>query len=390
MNSKRKAPFTTLEKEALICGRCGYCRNSCPAYRVIGWESAAPRGKIHLAKRQLKKKQKLTDELAQRVAQCTLCGACADVCPARIDTRELWLELRKRIARAGKAPKGHVAIRDNLLANRNITKFPNSSRLEWTEGLEDADLDAEGLELKPGSEVCYFVGCVSSFFPRAAQVSLAMAEILMRSGVDFTMMGGEEWCCGFPLTAAGFVEDGRQFIQHNVSKIKELGVHTLVATCPSCYQVWKEGSREELAGYDLDVLHAAAFLEKLVAGGRIEMKEMPAVITYHDPCDLGRNSGIYEPPRRIIKSIPGVKFVEMKHNREHSLCCGGGGNLQSVDGESAAAISRLRAEEIRETGANIVVSTCQQCEQMLSVAVSEAKLPVRVMDLSELLLEAMG
>lgn len=212
----------------------------------------------------------------------------------------------------------------------------------------------------------------------------------MEAGVDFTTMGGEEWCCGFPLLSTGFADDAREFIKHNVSKIKELDIHTLVASCASCYHVWKHECLSELAGYDLEILHTTEYLARFVKDGRLELQEMDEVVTYHDPCDLGRNSGVYDAPREIIRSIPGIEFVELDHNREDSLCCGGGGNLQSVDADLAAEITKLRIQEIKETKASIVVSACQQCEQMLSAAVRKAGLPVRVMDISELLLEAIG
>jgi len=389
MTSEGKSLFTTLEREALICGRCGYCRSSCPVYQVLGWESASPRGKISLAKGIFAKgnEKALSEEFIRRVAQCTLCGACARACSTSIDTRTLWLELRKRIAGLGKGPEAYNTIRENLLAHKNISTFSNDDRLEWA---QDLDEEPEGLELKKGAEVCYFVGCVSSFFPQAAQIPLAVTQLLMEAGVDFTTMGGEEWCCGFPLLSTGFADDAREFMKHNVSKIKELDIHTLVASCASCYHVWKHECLSELAGYDLEILHTTEYLARFVKDGRLELQEMDEVVTYHDPCDLGRNSGVYDAPREIIRSIPGIEFVELDHNREDSLCCGGGGNLQSVDADLAAEITKLRIQEIKETKASIVVSACQQCEQMLSAAVRKAGLPVRVMDISELLLEAIG
>jgi len=379
--------FTTLENEALICGRCGYCRSSCPVYQVVGWESGAPRGKISKAKDIFVKGEKLSEDFIQRVAQCTLCGACANVCSTGIDTRELWLELRKRIADKGKAPEAYKNLRGTLVENKNISTFSNDDRLEWA---EDLDEEPEGLELKAGAEVCYFVGCVSSFYPQAAQIPLANVEIFMETGVDFTTMGGEEWCCGYPLVSAGFVDDAQPFIEHNVTKIKELDIHTLVASCATCYHFWKHDCTKALEGYDIEILHTTEYLARLVKEGRIQLDELDETITYHDPCDLGRNGGVFDAPREIIESISGVKFVELRHNHADSLCCGGGGNLQSVDPDLAAKITDLRVEEIKETGATIVVSACQQCEQMLSTAIRKAGLPVRVMDISELMLEVMG
>ena len=388
MSEKPTKLFTTLEKEALICGRCGYCRSSCPVYQVVGWESAAPRGKIAVVKELFAKGDRaaFSDEFVRRVAQCTLCGACSDECPTSIDTRRMWLELRKRIVEMGKEPDAYRAMRDNLLTNKNISTFPNDERLEWAQDLDDPDAPAP----RAGAEVGYFVGCVSSSFPQAAQIPLAIAEIFTRSGVDFTTLGGDEWCCGFPLISTGFADDSKKFIRHNVDKIKELDIHTLVTGCASCYHVWKYDSKSALQGYDLEILHATEYLARLIQEGRIPMNRLDETATYHDPCDLGRNSGVYDAPREIISGVPGVRFVELQHHREHALCCGGGGNLQSADAGLAAGIARLRTEEIGAAGATIVVSACQQCEQMLTTAIREAKLPVRVMDVSQFILEAMG
>jgi Fe-S oxidoreductase len=277
-------------------------------------------------------------------------------------------------------------MRDNLLANKNISTFPNDERLEWAQDLDDPDAPAP----RAGAEVGYFVGCVSSFFPQAAQIPLAIAEIFMRSGIDFTTLGGDEWCCGFPLISTGFVDDSRPFISHHAAKIRELDIHTLVTGCASCYHVWKYDSRSALQDYDLEILHTTEYLARLIKEGRIPMYRLDEAVTYHDPCDLGRNSGIYDAPREIISGVPGVRFVELQHHHERALCCGGGGNLQGADAGLAAGIARLRAGEIKAAGATTVVSACQQCEQMLTAAIREAKLPVRVMDVSQFILEAMG
>ncbi|HWP97798.1 MAG TPA: (Fe-S)-binding protein [Syntrophomonadaceae bacterium] len=388
MNKESDSLYSTLEKEALICARCGYCRDVCPIYKVLGWESATPRGKISMAREIFSKNQgeNLSEDFVKRVSQCTLCGACGTDCSTCINTRKLWLDLRKRIATMGKEPKAYDAIKDNLLVNKNITTFSNDDRLEWAQDLDDP----EALEPRAGAEVCYFVGCVSSFFPQAAQIPLAVAEILTEAEIDFITMGGEEWCCGFPLISTGFVDNADQFIQHNAAKIKELDIHTLIASCASCYHVWKHDSAQALQGYELEVLHTTEYLARLIKEGKIELNELDEVVTYHDPCDLGRNGGVYDAPREIIKAIPGVTFVELQHHHEKSLCCGGGGNLQSVDPGTAARITELRLEEIKTSGATIIVSACQQCEQMLITAIQKAKLPIRVLDVSQLILEAMG
>lgn len=372
----------------MICARCGYCRGVCPVYKSVGWESAGPRGKLSIARQvfALNDKEKFTDEYVQRLTQCTLCGACAQACSTEIDLRHLYLDLRERMAKMGKSPKGYVALQSNLAANHNITNFNNKDRLDWAQDVDDP----EQLEPREGADVCYFVGCVSSFFPQASEVALSVVEILNEAKIDFTTMGGDEWCCGFPLLASGRPEEAREFMKHNVERIKALGIHTLIASCSSCAHVWKHGAREFLDGYALEILHTTEYFARLIQEGKISFGDMQAKITYHDPCDLGRNGGVFDAPREIIRAIPGVEFVEMKHNRLQAMCCGGGGNLQSVDNDLAGAITAMRVEEIKETGASIVVSACQQCEQMLSASIRKAGLKVRVMNISQFMMEALG
>jgi Fe-S oxidoreductase len=296
------------------------------------------------------------------------------------------MDLRERVAGMGKAPKGYKALWTNLEANHNITTFNNKDRLDWAQDVDDP----EKLEPREGAEVCYFVGCVSSFFPQASEVALSVSEILTETQIDFTTLGGDEWCCGFPLLASGCPDVAREFMKHNVERLKALGIHILIASCPSCYHVWKQGAPEFLDVYELEILHTTEYFARLIQEGKLTLREMKAKITYHDPCDLGRNGGIFEAPRDIIKAIPGVEFVELKHNRLQSMCCGGGGNLQTVDADLASTITALRLEEIKESGVDIVVSACQQCEQMLSASIRKAGLSVRVMDISQLILEALG
>ena len=381
--------YKNLTEESLICGRCGNCRSDCPVYQEIGWESAAPRGKISLARELFARNAgKLSPEYAKRVTQCTLCGACTKACAARIDLQALWQDLRAQVVAAGQAPAAYTAMVANLKDKKNISSFANITRLDWAEELEEIP---DALDQEPGAEIAYFVGCVSSFFPRAAQVPVAMVQLLQKAEASFTTLGPEEWCCGFPLLAAGQPEAIGEFARHNVAQVRELGAKTLVTGCASCYHVFSH-VYPELVGEPLGfrLVHATELLAELLTEGRLVPSEVDVTVTYHDPCDLGRNSGVVSAPRAVINSIPGVRLVEMATAGEDSTCCGGGGNLQGADPGLADAIARKRIQEAAATGASIVVSACQQCEQMLEKAARAEKLPLTVMDVAELLLMALA
>lgn len=380
--------YRNLIDESLICGRCGNCRSDCPVYQEIGWESATPRAKISLARELFARNSldTISPEYAKRITQCTLCGACTRACAARIDLQALWKDLRSELVAKGKAPEAYNAMASNLKNKKNISSFANVTRLDWAEDLDEIP---DNLDQEPAAEIVYFVGCVSAFFPRAAQVPIAMVQLLQKAEANFTTLGSEEWCCGFPLLAAGHATEIKEFARHNVDKVREIGAKTLVTGCASCYHVWSHVYPEVL-GEELGfrLVHATEMLAELISQSKFALTELQETVTFHDPCDLGRNSGVIQAPRTIITSIPGVKLVEMATSGEEASCCGGGGNLQGADQALADAIACKRIKEAAATGATIVVSACQQCEQMLEKAARTEKLPLRVMDVSELLLMA--
>jgi Fe-S oxidoreductase len=194
----------------------------------------------------------------------------------------------------------------------------------------------------------------------------------------------------------GRLEQAKPLIQHNVAQVRELGAARCVFACPSCYHMWKfiypEVLGEEI---DVEVLHVTELLSELIARGDIELtKEVDLRVTYHDPCDLGRKSHVYEPPRQVLRSIPGITFVEIGSSGQISDCCGGGGNLESFAPDAVTEVAGRRVDRALEVGAQVVVSACQQCERTLTSAVrrhEEARRArMRVMDVTELLWQAMG
>jgi Fe-S oxidoreductase len=284
---------------------------------------------------------------------------------------------------------------DVLCEAKNIAAFDNASRLEWAEDLDDEFAPALvcDLEFDAGSneiEVLYFVGCVASFYPRASQIAQAFAEVMGEAEVRFGALGGQEWCCGFPLMASGYADEARAFREHNLEQILASGVKQLVMTCPSCFHTYTHACGEQLREDGVRVLHASQFLLELIMAGKLKLKDRPVVATYHDPCDLGRNSGVYDEPREILRRIPGLSFVELPSSGDAAACCGGGGNLQSIDQSLVDEIADARADEIVLSGAEVVVSACQQCEQVLEAAIMRRGLAIRVMDICELVLDSLA
>lgn len=364
------------------CIKCGLCQASCPVCRELLLEKYTPRGKVQLARYYLKGELQPSDRIRDVFARCLLCGACAVTCPSGVDLRKVFLGMREKMTQErGLHPALESAV-DAVGTSRNISKEDNLERVEWTEGLKGVP---DRFYEKDRADVVYFVGCVSSFFPMVQNIPQNVLRILGAAAVDVAVLGGEEWCCGFPLIGAGVPERMDELVEHNLKKVKALGAKELIFSCPTCYCTWKEYYRTDVALY-----HTTEYLEKMVNQGDLQFKELAVTVTYHDPCDLGRKSGVFDAPRRILKAIPGLKLVELENSRSKSVCCGGGGNVEMADPALSAAVAQKKLEEIQRTGANVVVTSCQQCVRTIKSRARKQKVELDVMDITELVRRALA
>lgn len=377
------------------CTHCRLCADVCPAVSASkdGTLSALCRmkglrdilkGRTRLFRRFLGKKDLSEEEwkrFGSAVFRCTLCAGCQETCPVGIGLKKLWLSVRQDLFHSGYYPQKIQMIRDNLEESRNVFGEAGEERADWVDDMRDPPQHGY---IKERAKLVYFTGCVAAYFPLAQTIPMALAEIFDVSGVDFTLLGEDEWCCGFPLLGAGLKELFHEYMTHNVEAVRRKGAEAVVFACPSCYQMWRE-----YYPHEFEISHASEFLVRLLQGKRIPLKELHLTVTYHDPCDLGRGARVFDEPRQVIQSIPGVKLVELPRNREKCQCCGGGGNLEMIDADLSTAISRQKVEEALGTGAQAVVTTCQQCVRTMTTYVRRNKVPIDIMDLTQLVHKAL-
>ena len=377
------------------CTNCQMCAQVCPAvsaamdgelsavYRLDGLKKVLKSRSLIFQK--LFRNKALTEEqwnhFSNTVFRCTLCANCQEVCPVGIDLKELWLSLRQDLVQSHVHPKKLKMIRENLDEEHNVFGEDNEERSEWVEDMRDPPDDEF---IRDRAEIVYFTGCVASYYPVAQKIPIALAEVMTLGGVDFTLLGEDEWCCGFPLLGAGMKEQLQTFIDHNLEVIQDKGASEIVFACPSCYQMWREFYPDRFK-----ISHATQFLFRMVRENRIPLKELPLTVTYHDPCDLGRGARVFEKPREVIRSIPGVNLVELPRNKENCQCCGGGGNLEMIDPGLAAEIAKRKIDEAVATGAEAVVTACQQCVRTMLTYVRRNKIPLEVMDIVQLVHRAL-
>ena len=382
----------TIQLEA--CTSCSLCVDVCPAvsatqdgqlsgvYRLVELRKIM-RTRAWWFRRFFGRKEPMEEELKQfseTVYRCTLCGRCQEVCPSGIKLRDLWFSLRQDLVHSGAYPKKVDMIGENVAESHNVFGEDNEERADWVEDLREPP---DHGYIKDQARVVYFTGCVAAYFPMAQQIPLALSQIFDSAGVDFTLLGEEEWCCGFPLMGAGLRDRIDDLIDHNIKAVQAKEADTVVFACPSCYQMWREHYPPEF-----EIYHVTQYLNELILTQRLSLKELEMTVTFHDPCDLGRGSKEFDAPRDVIRSIPGVNLVELEHNRENCLCCGGGGNLEMVDARLSGEIAGAKIEEVRNTGADAVITACQQCVRTMNTFVRRNKIQLEVLDIVQLVQKA--
>ncbi len=371
------------DKERLLsCIQCGSCTASCPTAYAMDY---TPRQLWRLIQVGLREEVLLSNSFWL----CTACYACNTRCPRGIPTMETMLELKVLAAwERGKMPLPLQERCQVVAATHNILGEKNALRFLWALNLPG------GKERYAGprrAEVAYFVGCYAAFFPLAYGVPQAMVRLLERLGLSFTTLGTDEWCCGYPLWVAGRREEVVAAARHNLEALERTGASCLITACAHCYRVWRELYPQLLPGSSLPrVEHASTFLLHEFERQGVTPSPVEAVVTFHDPCDLGRPSGMYEPPRKLLGMIQDLKLVEMVNSGEGAICCGGGGNLPWLRDEVAMELARRRLRQAVDGRVNALITACQLCRHTLSRTAHRLGGQMRIYDLVELLWSALS
>ena len=376
------------------CMRCGRCVASCPsagagepfaprdfvqAMRRTLWQEHSPVGDIRFMNRDEE------TQVDENFWYCTTCRACLEVCPVYGATFEVVTKKRMLAVEEGtQVPKLLNQTLEKLFKYNNPWESSKKKRGAWADDLDIVNLTKRGAE----ADLCYFVGCTTSFDDTAQRIAQSFSAVLKAAGVNFGILGKKEPCCGDigrRVGELGLFEEQKEgceklFEKYNITEI--------VTSSPHCFHTFKN----EYPDAEFRTRHYTQMLQKLMADGKLKFKDgIEAKVTYHDPCYLGRHNRIFDEPREVIGAIPGINLVEMPHHGEDSLCCGGGGGRMWQDLQGDVKMSEVRIREAEATGAEIVITACPLCLIMLEDARKAAgfKEPFRVMDLNELVLQAL-
>ena len=398
----KKLDISKLDVLALMrydaCTRCGECTTTCPtggeAQEV---ELVTPRGKILRLREFYKSQYGLRarllgpkevpeadlKDLASRAYECTICGQCKTVCPAHLDTIEMWENMREFLVENKLAPlPAHESIIKSIENYDNPWMQPRTQRSRWARKIEkDAGIkDA----LKEQVEVLYFVGCTAAYDPNIRDMAVNTAKVLGKAGVDFGTLGNDEGCCGSTLLRTGLVESARKTALRNIERFEKASPSVIVTSCAGCYKTIRQ-DYPRIGKVDAKVVHITQLVSEMIVSGKIKPgKGVEGKVTFHDPCHLGRHNKLYEEPRKILESIPGLELVEMERNREEARCCGAGGGVKTAFPDLAQRISALRVEDAERSGADILTTSCPFCYQSLKATIEAKGSRLRMMDIMEL------
>lgn len=376
------------------CMRCGRCVQACPStgagepfaprdfiqvIRHVLWQEHFPWGDIRFLSRGEE------GEVDEKFWYCTTCRACLEVCPVYGATFEAVMKQRILAVEDGThVPKLMNQTLEKIFKYDNPWESSKRNRGAWAEEMDLVDLANRGAEV----DLCYFVGCTTSFDDTAKGIARSFSKILQSAGVNFGILGKKEPCCGDIARRAGelglFVEQ----MEKCLALFDKYDITDVVTSSPHCFHTF----RNEYPEAPFKTRHYALVLRELIARGKLRFNNgFEGTVTYHDPCYLGRYNRIFDEPREIIRSIPGLNLVEMTHHGADSLCCGGGGGRMWQDLDGEVKMSEVRIREAEATGAQILVTACPLCRIMLEDARKAAGLneTLQVMDLNELVLQAL-
>ncbi|MCP4714453.1 MAG: (Fe-S)-binding protein [Deltaproteobacteria bacterium] len=412
------------------CSKCSYCKwipfahvkswrfaKGCPSIEYNKFQSYSASGRLSASLSLLEERSSYFDEgLVDIVFKCMMDGCCDVACKVNrydMELVEVMRQLRFRMIDNGCFPAQDLLYIEHLRKEDNMMLESKADRGKWAEGLDVKDLTQEK------ADVVFHAGCRFSFDKDLWNVPRTVVELLTNAGVDFGIMGRDENCCAGRVCDMGYRGECIKYAENNIDAWTTAGVKTVVTGCSDCYHAFKRLYPDEM-DFNFEVIHITQYLERLINEGKLKFsKEVPMTVTYHDPCHLGRRGephvpwkgeqkkirgqvlvweprkpryngaqGVYDTPRNVLRSIPGIKLVEMERNREYAWCCGAGAGVRERYPEFSAWTAGERIEEAQATGAEAIVSACPHCERNFLDAVGERNETMKVYDILDLVRQA--
>jgi len=367
-----------------ICMQCGECTGSCPIFSRSKLNVRRIVREITYLFSSISVYPKIKIDEKTEVWDCTTCGTCSIRCPRDVKPMDVLIGLRGILVERGRVPSTIAEALEGIYKYGNPWGLSRSKRSEWAE-----DLKVNYASEEEPTELLYFVGCAASYDSRAQAIAKAFVNNLNKLEISFSILGNKENCCGNEVYSLGEVGLFEIIVEKNLEIFRKHGVNNIVTTSPHCFNAFKN----RYGNHGFSVQHYTQFFADLIDKGKLKFsKRIDKKVTYQDPCYLGRHNDVFDEPRKIIESVPGVTFLEMNLSRRRSVCCEGGGGRMWYDvPEEGGRLAEDRVREALEVEADILAVACPFCLLTLEDAVkttgNEGKIEVK--DIMELVAEAL-
>jgi Fe-S oxidoreductase len=414
--------------DAMRCTRCAYCKwipfdlmksarfsKGCPSMEAGKFHSYSAGGRLITALSLMDGRSTVTEKVKDSVFKCNLCGQCdvsCKICRYDMEPLEGMRELRATLVKDGDTLPELDAVIANLRSEFNMVGQPIEKRGDWAKDLQVKDLSQEK------AEYVFHAGCRYSFDGERADVARTCVKILQQAGLEIGIFGKKEQCCAGRACDMGYRDDFRKSADSNLKAWAKAGVRAVITPCAECFHAFSR-KYTAMAGSQIKTIHMVQLVDELVKSGKLKFsRPLKLKVTYHDPCHLGRQGepyvpwngkekkifgqavcydpprpryngafGVYQPPRDLLKAIPGLELVEMERAKESAWCCGAGGGACDAYPEFSHDTATERLEEAQSTGADAIVSACPWCNRNFAEAKNGNNL--QVFDIMELVGQAL-